>query len=119
MIAMDFRCAYRQERGDQRPCIHDAETNVRKASLIRAPHRIANDERKFIDAEVIVIGSPDGAADEETPVAAAKINHERRASAENSFAVERRGWTPLEVGFGPLILRNDFARERNPELALN
>src|SRR5438105_3434570 len=83
---------------------------------------------------MVVVRPPDGAADQEAPVAAANVDDDRGAAPEKGGPVERpltptplprgergrgEGRQFLESGPRPLLRRQDFARDGDAELALD
>src|SRR5262249_32639443 len=67
-----------------------------------------------------VVGPPDGAAEQEPPVAAAEVHDQRRGAAEERGEVERPlGGQLLEGRVGPQGRVEDLAGEGNAEPALD
>src|SRR5262249_26841935 len=93
---------------------------VREPALVAAPGRVANDHRQQIDAKVIVVGPPDGAADQEPPVAAAQVEDERRVPAEQGVEVEAAvGGGVLQCRLRPPGRIAGFAGDGHANLALD
>src|SRR5207247_11122167 len=88
-------------------------------ALVAAPRGVANHHRQDVDAEVIVVAPPDGAANQETPVAAAEVEDQRRLAAEQLFQVEQSVRQLLQGGLRPRGRVEDLAGHRHAELALD
>ena len=121
MIAVNFGGAVRRQVAFEQPHgIGDSKANVAQAALIAAARGIANDDRQNIDAEMIVIRSPDGAADQEAAIAAAEIDDQRRRAAEQSGQIERSlGRQLLEGGLRPLAGIENLTGDRHTKLAFD
>src|SRR5262245_36471602 len=68
--------------------ITDGEAQILQAALVAAARGIADDYGQDVDAEVIVVRSPDGAVNQVAPVATAQVEDERRCVAEKFSPVE-------------------------------
>lgn len=78
MIAMDFgdRAGF-DVIGEQFSAAADGELDVRQAPLVAAFAGVADDDRQRVEAEVVVIGPGNGAADEISAIAAADVEDDR------------------------------------------
>ncbi len=96
------------------------ETEIRQPTLVATACGVANDNGKRIDAQVIVVGTPDGAANKETSVAATDIEHTQCLAAEDCAPVERTVFRQsLECRLRPLLRFENLAGNRHAELALD
>src|SRR5205085_2219468 len=81
---------------------------------------VANDDGQHVDPEVVERRAPDGAADEEAPVAAADIDDEGRGSAKEGGQVERPlGGELFERRLRPEGWIEYLAGDRHAERALD
>ena len=101
------------------PGAGDGETEILQAPLIGPTGGIANDERKNIEAEVIMRCPPHGAADQKSPVAAPQVQDDGRLSAEKFLPIQIPFGQLLESGLRPLFRPQDFAGNGNAELPLD
>src|SRR6516165_10573442 len=121
MIAVQFSDAGRLDITLQKLSrVLDGEAEIPQAALIAAPGGVANHHGQHVDADVIVIGSPDSAADQEPAVAATKIQNQRGTAPKDRWPVQRADVRQLlQCGLRPLLSRKDFAGDGDAELAFN
>src|SRR6516165_4380935 len=100
--------------------VDGGKANVAEPALVGAPRRVAQHQRQDVDSQVIMARLPDRAADQESAVAAAQVDHQRGAAAEQGRQVEwsMRGKL-FEGGPGPVRRIEDFAGKGYAELAFN
>ncbi len=121
VVAVDFGDAARLNvlRQEALP-VADGEAEVAQAALVAAPRGVADDDRQHVNAQVVVIGPPDGALEKEAAVAAAQVEDDRGPAAEQRRPVEAAlGGELLEGGLRPLRRVEDFAGDGDAELALD
>ncbi len=59
---------------DEGQSVQRCEANVGQPALVGPACGIAQHQRQYIDAQVIVVASPDGAAEQESAIAAADVD---------------------------------------------
>src|SRR5215813_7181976 len=105
--------------GDKTFAVADSKSQVGQATLVPAAGGVADDDRKDIDAEMIVIRPPDGTLQQITSVAAPQIDDEWSNSTEELFQVERSVGQSLQRCAGPMGGVKDLSRDGHAEFALN
>src|SRR5438093_13775450 len=110
MIAMNFGYAAGTDMFlKEFPGAANGEADIVQAPLIGPAGGIANDERKNIEAEMIVRWPPHGAADQKPAVAAPQVQDDGRLSAEKLLPIQIRFGQLLESGLRPLFRPQAFA----------
>ena len=121
VVAMDFRRGPgREQATHERLAVHDGEADVGQAALVGPARGVAKDERQDIDADVVVVGPPDGAADQEPAIAAAKVDDQGGGSAKEGGEV-KGAWRreTFEGSLSPVSWVKNLACEGDTELALD
>ena len=91
MVAVDFGDAARLDvLREEAPAVADGEAQVVQAALVAAPGGVADDDGQHVDAEVVVVGAPDGTLEEEAAVAAAEVEDERGRCGRRGACQSRR-----------------------------
>src|SRR5436190_20199658 len=80
----------------------DGKANVAQSALVGPARRIADDYRKNVEPDMIVVGPPNGAVEEIAAVAAPKIEDDRRRAAKEGRVIERSFGQTFEGRLGPL-----------------
>src|SRR5207253_2675418 len=89
VVAVDFADAGRRDVPFEEALpVADGEAEVAQAALVAAARGVADDDRQHVDAEVVVVGAPDGALEEEAAIAAADVEDDRGPAAEEGRPVE-------------------------------
>lgn len=95
----------------------DAETDIGEAALVGAAGGVADDKGEDVDAEMVVLLAPEGAANEEASVAAAEVDDDGSGSAEEFIPVEMGFGELFESGLSPAGFVEDVSWERDAEFA--
>src|SRR5882757_9092373 len=110
----------RKVPGDKCLGVHGCEADVGEAALVGPPRGIPQDKRQNVHANVVVEWPPHGTTDQESPVAATEVYHQRDLASEEGFVVERAfGWELFEGGSRPASGVEYFACDGYAELAFN
>ena len=103
----------------QLPAVAGGEADVGEAALVGTAGRVTQDEGQDVDAEVVMLGPPNGAAEQEPAVAAAEIENDRGLPAEERFPVEPAGRQLLEGGLGPERRVENLTGDGNAEFTFD
>src|SRR5258708_1878839 len=90
MIAVNLRHASgREVVVDKALPVAHRKSKIGNPALIAASRGITNDDRKHIDAQMIVVRPQTRAADQEAPVAAAEVENDGGTTAEKLSKIKR------------------------------
>ena len=96
------------------------ESDMVKAALVRPTRRVADDHRQNIESQKITFRAPQRFGDDESPVAAAEVEHHGGLATEERLPVERaRRRQLLDRRPRPLFGRQDHAGDRHPEFGFH
>src|SRR5205823_3541044 len=119
VVTVDLRhAAGRDVAVEEVARVADGEAEVRQAALVAAPRGVADDDGQDVEAEVVVVGPPHRATEQEPAVAAAEVEDDRGGAAEEGGPVERAVGEALERGLRPALGVEDLPRDGDAELAL-
>src|SRR5262249_42142460 len=110
MVAVDLRERARPDvPPKQLSCINYRKPDVGQAALVGAASGIANYDGQDIDSQMVAVGAPDGAADQISAVAAAKVADDGCLAPEKPNPVDYSlGWQLLQASLGPKAALQDF-----------
>src|SRR5262249_9758911 len=83
MVTMDFRNgAQWQVRGYEAMRITNSEAYICQASLVGTPRGVTDNNGQRVHTQMVVIGSPEGAAEKVSAIATAQVDNERSDPAK-------------------------------------